>query len=280
MTVEEPACAKINLTLHVTGQRTDGYHTLDSLVVFGAARDRVVIRESDTLSLTVEGPEAGNIPSGDDNLVLRAAELMSFGRGAAITLVKNLPVASGIGGGSADAAAMLRALSRFWGEPLPDMASILKLGADVPVCLKSQPTRMAGIGEILSPAPVMPEYSAMLLVNPRVGVSTPEVFKCLKIKTNSPMPDVIPGFENMNDLARWLKSQRNDLEKPAIAVQPVIADVLEAIEETGSLLARMSGSGATCCGLFATEYEAKAARAEFYTKHPEWWTSWFGLNPI
>ena len=280
MTVKGFAPAKINLTLHVTGQRDDGFHTLDSLVVFGAARDQIIVREARELSLTVEGPEAANVPPGQDNLVMRAAGLMAKGRGAAITLIKNLPVASGIGGGSADAAATLRALSQFWGEPLPKPGEILNLGADVPVCMGRRPTRMAGIGEVLSPAPDMPEYLGMVLVNPRVSVPTPEIFRRLENKCNPAMPDVIPTFGGAQGLADWLTDQRNDLEVPAISVQPVIGDVLQAIKDTGSLIARMSGSGATCFGLFETEYQAKAARAKIYATHPEWWGVWFGLNPV
>lgn len=280
MTVEEAARAKINLTLHVTGQRDDGYHTLDSLVVFAATRDVVKASHSDQLTLEITGPEAASLNTGEDNLVLQAARLFGPQRGAKLELVKYLPVAAGIGGGSADAAATLRALSRLWGMPIPDADAVLSLGADVPVCLAAIPARMRGIGDVLGAVPEMPEYAGMVLVNPRVSVSTPEVFKRLENRNNPAMDETIPAFSTAIELSDWLKSQRNDLQAPAIELQPVIADVLRSIEGTDSLFARMSGSGATCFGLYKTEYEAKAAHASLYVSHPQWWSQWFGLNPV
>jgi len=277
MTVKVFAPAKINLTLHVTGQRGDGYHLLDSLVVFGKTSDVITVQGANELSLQVIGPQARDVPAGGSNLVMRAANLMAKGRGAAITLMKNLPVASGIGGGSADAAATLNALSEFWDEPLPDPQEILKLGADVPVCLHDTPVRMSGIGEILEPMPRMPKGSGMLLVNPRVGVSTSDVFRGLINRNNPPMPDMIPAFSDVQEMANWLKTQRNDLQATAIDLQPKIAGVLGTIEKTDCLFARMSGSGATCFGLFASEEKAQAARDAIDMMHPEWWTDSFGL---
>ena len=184
MTAEVFAPAKINLALHVTGQREDGYHLLDSLVVFAGIGDRISVAPSDRLSLTVTGPEGGGLEAGTDNLVLRAARSFGTGRGAAITLDKRLPVASGIGGGSADAAATLKALASHWGLTVPGADTVLSLGADVPVCLAGHPARMSGIGEVIGRVPDLPDGIALLLVNPRVAVSTPEVFRALPGKDN------------------------------------------------------------------------------------------------
>lgn len=267
--ITETAFAKINLCLHVTGQRPDGYHLLDSLVAFADAGDVITCTAADRLALTITGPQAANLPVTDDNLVLRAARAM--GRmGAAITLEKHLPVASGIGGGSSDAAATLRALSRLWNLPLPGPATVLALGADVPVCLSGQTLRMQGVGEVLTPLPPLPE-THILLVNPRVGVATPAVFRALACKTNPPLPEP-PRFADATALAAWLTDQRNDLEPPAITLTPVIATVKTAIAaQSGCLLARMSGSGATCFGLFATAAETRAAANSLNAAHPDWW---------
>ncbi len=270
MAIEEFAPAKLNLALHVTGQQPDGYHLLDSLVVFADVGDRVTAAPAQTLTLAVAGPEGAGLTAGEDNLALRAARAYGAGRGAAITLEKNLPLASGIGGGSADAAAALRALARFWGLPLPDAAAVLALGADVPVCLAGRPARMGGIGEILAPLPALPE-TAVLLVNPRVEVPTPAVFRALARKNNPAMEALSPAFASPEDFAAWLSRQRNDLEAPAIAVAPVIAGVLAAIAATGPLLTRMSGSGATCFGLFATLEAAGAAAAKIVARNKGWW---------
>ena len=280
MAVRVLAPAKINLTLHVTGQRPDGYHLLDSLVIFGKAADVVQVRDAKILSLKVEGREAHDVPTGEDNLVLRAARLICKERGAEITLTKNLPVASGIGGGSADAAATLRALSALLNEPLPDRCQVLALGADVPVCLHKQPVRMQGVGERLSPTPEMPRNTGMLLVNPRVGLATPEVFRRLESRDNPPMPAEIPLFSDASELAEWLRCQRNDLESAAICLRPVIADVIRSIQKSGSLIARMSGSGATCFGLYASGEDAQLAQEKIRAAHPDWWTSWFDLAPM
>jgi 4-diphosphocytidyl-2-C-methyl-D-erythritol kinase len=270
MAIEEFAPAKLNLALHVTGQRPDGYHLLDSLVVFADVGDRVTVAPAEALTLAVAGPEGAGLTAGEDNLVLRAARAFGAGRGAAIVLEKTLPVASGIGGGSADAAAALRALARLWGLPLPDAVAVLALGADVPVCLAGRPARMGGIGEALVPVPALPEV-AVLLVNPRVEVATPAVFRALARKDNPAMETPPPAFAGPGDLAAWLSRQRNDLEAPAIAVAPVIADALSAIAATGPLMARMSGSGATCFGLFATLAGAGAAARRLAARHPGWW---------
>lgn len=264
----EFAPAKINLCLHVTGQRADGYHLLDSLVVFCDVGDQLRVVQAQALSLTIDGPQAPHLAASDDNLVLRAARLM--GGGAAIQLTKNLPLSSGIGGGSADAAATLRALARLTGQALPDPAAVLALGADVPVCLAGVPLRMQGVGEQVSILPSLPELH-ILLVNPGVAVATPTVFKALTNKYNPPLSQ-IPHFADAAALAAWLADQRNDLEPPAIALNPVIAAVKAAIAaQPGCLLARMSGSGATCFGLFASANQAKSAEIALHFAQRDWW---------
>lgn len=270
MAIEETAPAKLNLALHVTGRRADGYHLLDSLVVFAGAGDRVRVAPDEALSLRVTGAEGQGLPAGEDNLVLRAARAFGADRGAAITLDKALPVASGIGGGSADAAATLRALARLWGRPLPGAEAVLALGADVPVCLAGRPARMSGIGETLAPLPELPEM-AVVLVNPRVEISTPAVFRALARKDNPPLGPLPDRFATAGALVRWLARQRNDLETPAIALAPVVAAVLEALRATGPLLARMSGSGATCFGLYNNLSEAEVAAAALSARAGDWW---------
>jgi len=276
--IEAFAPAKVNLTLHVTGQRDDGYHLLDSLVVFTDCGDRLVIEEANELSLTVTGPYAKNLGDDPDNLILRAARMLSGTKGARITLEKNLPIASGVGGGSSDAAAALRALSAFWSEPLPDAPEAL--GADVPVCLRGFPTRMTGIGETLSDVPMLPPCW-LVLVNPGVQVPTPKVFAALKDKQNRAMPVDLPDFGSTHDFAAWLNWMRNDLETPAMQVQPVVATVLAALKtQKGCLFARMSGSGATCWGLFDDPEIAQRAADTIAEQRPNWWCQATEITPI
>jgi 4-diphosphocytidyl-2-C-methyl-D-erythritol kinase len=271
--ITQKAPAKINLTLHVTGQRADGYHLLDSLVMFTELSDVIEVRDADDLTLAIVGPYGAGLPTGENNLVLRAARLMTKGRGAHITLTKNLPVASGIGGGSADAAATLFALQNLWSEPLPDWSDIVALGADVPVCLSHELTRMTGIGDtldLITPMPPLP----MLLVNPNVGVSTPAVFAALTSKTNAAMPDTMPEPFDTADWITWLRDQRNDLEAPAILSAPVIATILSSLNsQNGCQIARMSGSGATCFAIFETDLARDAAAQSLRVKHPDWWVA-------
>ncbi len=261
------APAKINLTLHVTGRRADGYHLLDSLVVFVDAGDVVSARPAAELSLQVSGAMARHLPVASDNLVLRAARAMGV-TGAALTLDKRLPVTAGIGGGSADAAAALRLLARLTGRPLPDAAA---LGADVPVCLSAAPCRMRGIGEVLDPVPVLPPVW-LVLVNPGAALSTPEVFARLTRRDKAPMPETLPRWPDTPALIDWLSGMRNDLEPPAITALPVIAEVLAALRATpGCALARMSGSGATCFGLFPDAAAARQAARTLSATHRGWW---------
>ncbi len=270
MGLSEFAFAKVNLYLHVTGRRADGYHLLDSLAVFPEAGDALEAKAAPALTLAIEGPFAAALEGGD-NLVLRAARKLDASRGAALRLTKNLPVASGIGGGSADAAAALRLLSRLWGRPVPEGAAAA-LGADVPVCLVSRPARMQGAGEVLLPAPRLPRFG-MVLVNPGVPVATPAVFAA-RVGGFSPPASLPEGWWKTEAMARDLAALSNDLEAPAIQICPPIGEVLAAIRATpGCLLARMSGSGATCFGIYVTLDEA--IEAEALLARPGWWV-WGG----
>jgi 4-diphosphocytidyl-2-C-methyl-D-erythritol kinase len=267
------APAKVNLFLHVTGKREDGYHLLDSLAVFPGVGDKLSAAPAATLSLTISGKFGAALQNDPDNLILRAARLLWPEGGAALYLDKNLPIASGIGGGSADAAATLRLLQHLWNiEIPPDLAA--ELGADVPVCLASRPTLMRGIGEILAPAPVLPPFG-ILLVNPGAGVSTSAIFAA-RTGPFSPPATLPAGWDSAGALARDLAALTNDLQAPAIALNPIIGEVLSTLASLpGALLTRMSGSGATCFALFATP-EAAADAATAIT-NPAWWRWGGGL---
>jgi 4-diphosphocytidyl-2-C-methyl-D-erythritol kinase len=212
------------------------------------------------------------LTAAEDNLVLRAARAFGATFGAAITLDKRLPVASGIGGGSADAAATLVALSRLWGLALPSADKVLALGADVPVCLAGHSARMQGVGERVSPLPHALPSAHLVLVNPRVPVSTPVVFRGLARKDNAPMPADLPRMTSVAELAAFLAMQRNDLEAPALKAEPVIGLAKAALgAQAGCHLARMSGSGATCFGLFSDGQTAGAAAEAIRAAYPTWW---------
>ncbi len=275
--VSAAAPAKINLYLHVTGKRSDGFHSLDSLAVFAGAGDSVTVRPAGALSLTLNGPFAGDLGPGPDNLVLAAARTLAahagVTAGAEMILTKRLPVASGMGGGSADAAAALKALRRLWGLKVSDeeLSRLgLKLGADVPVCLAGRAAFMAGIGEELSAAPALPP-AWLVLVNPGFGVSTPEVFA----RRRGPFSEAArfkDAPRDAKELAAVLNERSNDLTKAALSLLPVLGDVLGALEKTnGNLLCRMTGSGATCFGLYAEEKTAGEAAAAVSREHPGWW---------
>lgn len=278
--LRELAPAKINLFLHVTGRRPDGYHVLDSVAVFAGAADVLSVEPAEDFSLAVTGPFADVLAGEADNLVLRAGRALARWEGIApaaqLTLEKNLPVASGIGGGSADAAAALRLLTRFWNLDIPrlDLVAIAaRLGADVPVCLISRPTRMGGVGEILTEAPVPPRCG-ILLVNPGISLATPDVFRARTGDFSAPNALLPEAWMTAATMSRDLSRLRNDLEPAAISLCPEIADVLGAIRETyGCHLARMSGSGATCFGVYPDPDAARAAAASL--ARPGWWT-WGG----
>ena len=255
------APAKINLALHVTGQRADGYHLLDSLVVFTDFGDHVTLDADAPLGLSVTGPYGGGVPAGPDNLILRAAALIGATRGH-ITLDKRLPPASGMGGGTSDAATALRLLSAALDLPLPGTPAQMRLGADLPLCLMApKACRMQGLGEGLDPVADMPRL-AMVLANPGVELSTPQVFRALEQRVNPPLPP-IPRFADAPALCDWLAGTRNDLEPPAMQALPQIATLkAEIAAQPGCLLARMTGSGATVFGIFTTRAAAEgAARA-------------------
>tara|TARA_R110002110_G_scaffold6407_49_gene32046 strand:+ start:1008 stop:1817 length:810 start_codon:yes stop_codon:yes gene_type:complete len=260
------AAAKINLTLHVTGQRGDGYHHLDSLVVFADAGDHLYLEPAAELSLEVTGPFATGVPTDGGNLVWRAAQLAGWA--GHIRLEKNLPHGAGIGSGSADAAALLRHFGAA--ENAAD------LGADVPVCLLGQAQRMQGIGEILTPIHHLPPIFSVL-ANPGVPVATPAVFRNLRSKTNPAMPAHLPDFKTASGFLDWLMTQRNDLEIPARRVAPVVGDVLAALK-TLSPHVRMSGSGATCFALFEDRARAEQALTRLRSAQPDWWSVACGLS--
>ena len=276
--MREAAPAKVNLFLHVVGRRADGYHLLDSLAVFPGAADTVAAEPGAALALRVEGPFGTGLDAGADNLVLRAATALARAAGvpggAGLVLHKHLPVASGIGGGSADAAATVRLLGRLWNVALPPgelAATVAGLGADVPVCLRSVPSRMGGIGGELGPAPALPPFG-MVLVNPGAAVSTPAVFRA-RSAPFSPPAQLPRGWADAAAMAAGLAVLRNDLEAPALGLCPAIAAVLDWLRaQPGCLLARMSGSGATCFGLFAP---GPAAVSVAGGVPPGWW-SWGG----
>lgn len=277
---QDIARAKVNLYLRVTGRRADGYHLLDSLAVFADAKDIVTAGHAEDLTLDIRGAEAVALTGEPDNLVLRAARALAEATGrapkAAITLTKLLPVASGIGGGSADAAAALRVLNALW-ETGQDEAALeaiaAKLGADVPVCIASRPARMMGVGEILSAAPELPACG-LLLANPRIALPTPQVFRARRGEF-SPPAEMPERLADAAALADWLRPLGNDLQDAALSLCAAIAEVLSAIAaQPGCLLARMSGSGATCFGLFATPAQAQAAAKALPT---DWWRHGGGL---
>jgi 4-diphosphocytidyl-2-C-methyl-D-erythritol kinase len=282
--LSDRAPAKVNLTLRVLGKRADGYHDLESLVVFADIADRVTLTLGDALGLGVDGPTAAAAGDVSDNLVLRAVCALSDRvaglRVGRFALTKLLPVAAGLGGGSADAAAALRLLARL-NDLAPDDARLMeaarRTGADVPVCLDPRPRVMRGIGDVLS-APLDLSPLPAVLVNPGVPVPTRDVFAKLGLAPGDKRGDAtdipVGQLKNRDALVAHLKSQPNDLEAPAIAVQPVVAEVLEAIaQQGGCLLSRMSGSGATCFGLFETEAAAGSAAQALAASHPKWWVA-------
>ena len=271
--ITEQACAKINLFLHVGTKRADGFHPLQSLAVFTAMGDALAMEPAFDLSLTIEGPFAKGLDGEGDNLVLRAARALDT-RGAKLTLTKNLPVASGIGGGSADAAAALRGLNQLWnlGRDEAALQGIAAgLGSDIPACLLSATCFMEGRGEVLRAAQSVP-HVPMLLVNPGVAVPTKDVFAALGERSGVEMALPQGRFADTADLLRFLETTRNDLEEPARRIQPVIGEVLGAIAGLpGALMTRMSGSGATCFGIFADDDCCRRAAENLKARQPGWW---------
>jgi 4-diphosphocytidyl-2-C-methyl-D-erythritol kinase len=282
----EDARAKVNLTLRVVGRRVDGYHDLESVVAFADCADRLSLTPGAKLTLTTTGPLAQACGEAADNLVLKAAQLLGERvpdlKAGDFSLDKVLPVAAGIGGGSADAAAALRLLARHNGLALDDARLLevaLLTGADVPVCLASRACDMSGVGETLLPValPKMP----CVLVNPRVAVATKDVFAALGLRNGELLvgatdvmnaPDWPEAGASLEDWVEVLAANSNDLEAPAMRIQPVIAQVLAALNATdGAWLARMSGSGATCFAIYENTAEAARAAQKIQIDHPQWW---------
>lgn len=283
----EEGRAKVNLTLRVVGRRVDGFHDLESVVAFADCADRITLQPDEALGLTMSGPLADACGDTSDNLVLKAARLLGERvadlRVGHFTLEKVLPVAAGIGGGSADAAAALRLLARLNELALDDrriMEVALKTGADVPVCVASRAADMTGVGEGLLPLdlPTMP----CVLVNPRVPVATRDVFNALGLRNGELLigaTDVMMQGPSWPDAGcatdEWIAAlarSSNDLEAPAARIEPVISDVLTALRATGNVrLVRMSGSGATCFAIFAQDADAHAAGEQLRAAHPGWW---------
>jgi 4-diphosphocytidyl-2-C-methyl-D-erythritol kinase len=276
----ELAPAKINLTLRVVGRRNDGYHDIESLVAFAGLADDLSLTPGSNLELVVRGPTAASVGAIADNLVLKAAHALAD-RVTGLTvgsfvLSKRLPVAAGLGGGSSDAAAALRLLARVNRLASDDerlMQAAQATGADVPVCLDPRPRVMGGIGDILSSPLEVPPVPTVL-ANPGVMVATKDVFKSLRLRSTSISvgSPVVPRAKAVSDFIGALASFSNDLEAPAIELAPVIADVLAALRSSpGCGLARMSGSGATCFGLFERARSAAVAAAKLRAEHPSWW---------
>lgn len=277
------APAKINLTLHVLGRRADGYHELESLVAFASVGDSLSLSPSPSLGLTVDGPAAPMAGSDANNLVMKAArslsDLHAGLRVGVFHLTKRLPVAAGIGGGSSDAAGALRLLARLNGMSLADplIREAARLtGADVPVCLEPRARMMRGIGENVSAALRLPPLFAVL-VNPRVPVETPTVFKALGLQPGQALPGLTHPDIRVNcdrSIVAQLKQARNDLEPPARSVQPLITEALALLAGTdGCRLARMSGSGATVFGLYDDRAKADEAAKAMNCAKPDWWTT-------
>ena len=276
------APAKLNLYLHVTGRRADGYHLLKSLIVFAAdVYDLVEITPSDTLSLTVTGPFAHQIDREprESNLAVRAvqgaARLAGQDDRLAVRLLKNIPAGAGLGGGSADAAAAIRACEQLWQIALPQPARsqlLQSLGADVPVCDRALASFAAGIGEDLSPAPPVPPFHVLLLW-PGVGVSTRDVFS-KRPPDFSQSSVALPAVCDFGDLLKMLRQTRNDLEETAISICPLIGEAKQALLETaGCMFTRMTGSGSAVFGIFETPEACESARAAIKRRYPGWWAA-------
>jgi 4-diphosphocytidyl-2-C-methyl-D-erythritol kinase len=278
----ERAPAKINLTLHIVGRREDGYHALESLVVFTRSGDTLALTPGPILDLTIDGPTAGAAGAIEENLVIRVVRALERRvdglRSGAFHLTKRLPVAAGIGGGSSDAAAALRLVARLNGLALEDarvLAAAAETGADIPVCLAATARMMSGIGETLGPVLALPPLPA-LVVNPGVPLETRAVFKRMNLApgwrgTASAHPVVSDG-QTPDAVFAALRRGRNDMEDAACVLAPVVADVLAVLGAApGCRLARMSGSGATCFGLFTDCRAAGRAKTAILRAHPTWW---------
>ena len=269
--ISEFAPAKINLSLHLVGQKSNGYHLLDSIVSFVNVGDNISIAPGKFGNLKVVGPFAKDLPNANNNLVLKAARLFGNIKLSQITLEKNIPVTSGIGGGSADAAATVRLFSKFYNKPEPPIEKLISLGSDVPVCMQKGIVRMMGVGEEiinLSPAPKV----GILLVNPRKALSTAKVFSAVKEKNNSGLNLQGSGEKSLNSWFDWINSMRNDLTASAIDLIPDIRFILDKlITCEGAKVIRMSGSGATCFALFEDFDLLQDAKLKILKECPSFW---------
>ena len=264
------ARAKVNLALHAIGRSTRGRHLLDSIVSFTKFGDSVEVENDCRRVLNVTGPMASSVPRGSSNLALRAAELFDRPDGYRISLVKRIPVAAGLGGGSADAAAVLYSLSRLTDSSFPGSDEIMGLGSDIPVCLFGKNARVQGEGDQVFPLERLPSFP-MVLVNPGVPLSTRDVFAALRNPANPPL-DLLPRDGSKDLWLSWLAKQRNDLESAARILLPAVGCVLARIRGcAGCRLARMSGSGATCFGIFDTDEQAQAAAEDVRAQNSGWW---------
>lgn len=281
--ISRTAPAKLNLWLRVTGRRADGYHLLDTLVAFAAVGDTVEATESDRLALAVDGPFAAGLGTGDDNIVHRAAARLAAHAGmaplASIRLHKRLPVAAGIGGGSADAAATLALLAELWRLPLASEALHRigeALGADVPMCLAGQPSYVSGVGELLEPAPELPSCG-VILVNPGRPLLTADVFRARAGAPFRPPAERLgPAPPDLGRLCAAIEEAGNDLLPPALTLVPEIGEVLDALRQCRTVqVASMSGSGATCFALCASPAQASDLAGDLRRERPAWW-SWGG----
>ena len=273
---EEKASAKVNLCLQIVGQKSNGFHLLDSIVGFTEFGDHLSFEKSEKLELTVKGTFSDQIPLDNSNLVLKAAELLrtlnNIKDGAHITLTKNLPPSAGLGGGSSDAAAAIRGLTRLWEINLPALDELMKIGSDLPVCINQKTQHMKGFGEVLRIINTFPNLP-ILLVNPLKKVSTQAVFNMLENKQNPPLSNYEKLFQTKKDWINWLLLQRNDLIEPALKIEPIILEVLQLISSQNSVeQVSMSGSGATCFGVFESKYDCDAAMKKVQRERPEWWS--------
>lgn len=278
-TIKASAPAKVNLTLHVTGQRDDGYHLLDSLVVFAGVADQLSATIASDLRISVSGPFSMGVPTDHSNLMMRAAETLrsvrGVSKGAALTLEKHLPHAAGIGSGSSDAAATLSMLAELWQvAPLPATApEVAALGADVPACIGApRPVRMTGIGDVLSPVAQLPDC-ALVLVRPPVAVPTAPIFKGLASKEGPAMTQLPEGLD-YDGFLHWLKAQRNDLLPTAAVIAPEITEAIAKLKSLPSVsVAGMSGSGATCFALVRDMATARHVARIVQVARMDWWVA-------
>ena len=272
ITFEEKGCAKINLALHVTGVKEDGYHILDSIVIFADIFDRLSFKKGreNVLTLTGEFSRSLNV---ETNSVIQALNLFEnvLTDCFSINLEKNLPLGAGLGGGSADAAAVIRFITNYCTHPIPSPEAISKIGADVPVCVLNLASRVGGIGEIVRPIDVSGFNLWIVLVNPRIFVATGSIFEEVIEKHNEPL-EPFTYFRNTEQFIEYLKRQRNDLQSIAVNKWPEIKEVLDTIEKSQDvLISRMSGSGSTCFGLYRTKDIAKRAVRFLNQKSNKWW---------